>query len=52
VGGGVEVWEVAQTMYTYVSKCKNNKIKNKKKGNLLPLSLNLGRSPVLIDRRW
>jgi hypothetical protein len=26
VGGG----EVAQTMYTYVSKCKNDKIKEKK----------------------
>jgi hypothetical protein len=28
-GGG----EVAQTMYTYVSKCKNDKIKGEKKQN-------------------
>jgi hypothetical protein len=25
------VWEVAQTMYTQVSKCKNDKIKGKRK---------------------
>jgi hypothetical protein len=28
--GGLGVREVAQTMYTHVSKCKNNKIKGEK----------------------
>jgi hypothetical protein len=30
VGGGGRRWEVAQTMYTHVSKCKNDKIKDRK----------------------
>jgi hypothetical protein len=30
VGEEVEGREVAQTMYTHVSKCKNDKIKNKR----------------------
>jgi hypothetical protein len=31
-GGGVGLWDggMAQTIYTHVSKCKNNKIKMKK----------------------
>jgi hypothetical protein len=31
VGGRESRGEVAQTIYTYVSKCKNNKIKGEKK---------------------
>jgi hypothetical protein len=31
-----ELGEVAQTMYTHMSKCKNNKIKFKKKNTQLP----------------
>jgi hypothetical protein len=32
VGGDVEVWgQVAQTKYTHVNECKNNKIKEEKK---------------------
>jgi hypothetical protein len=31
-GCGAMVWgEVAQTMYTYMNKCKNNKIKKERK---------------------
>jgi hypothetical protein len=33
---GVGRGEVAQTMYTHVSKCKNDKIKNKEKGFFIP----------------
>jgi hypothetical protein len=33
-GGAEGVGEVAQTMYTHVSKCKNDKIKERKKKQL------------------
>jgi hypothetical protein len=31
VGGGRQEGEVAQTMYTHVSKCKNDKMKERRK---------------------
>jgi hypothetical protein len=38
---GGEEGEVAQTMYTHVSKCKNDKMKKKKRGNYTLKSVEL-----------